>query len=68
MSMLFGERAAGWTVDLPFDGILAAVLPPGAFFGLAILLALRNLSIDRRAARTAARTERASDAPRDSHP
>ena len=30
------------TLDLPFDGMLAAVLPPGAFFGMAILLALRN--------------------------
>jgi electron transport complex protein RnfE len=54
MSMLFGETATAWTIDLPFDGILAAVLPPGAFFGLAILLALRNLAIDRRTARTRA--------------
>lgn len=30
-------------IDLPFGGMLAAVLPPGAFFGLAILLAIRNL-------------------------
>lgn len=42
-SMLVGERASSWVVDLPFDGMLAAVLPPGAFFGLAVLLALRNL-------------------------
>jgi Na+-translocating ferredoxin:NAD+ oxidoreductase RnfE subunit len=27
---------------LPFDGMLAAILPPGAFFGMAALLALRN--------------------------
>jgi len=47
LSMLFGERAAGLTIDLPFDGMLVAILPPGAFFGLAVLLALRNLLIDR---------------------
>lgn len=60
--LLFGDAAAGLELDLPFDGILAAVLPPGAFFGLAALLALRKYSIDRAAARrrAAARLERAS--------
>jgi Na+-translocating ferredoxin:NAD+ oxidoreductase RnfE subunit len=29
-------------VDLGFDGMLIAILPPGAFFGLAGLLALKN--------------------------
>jgi Na+-translocating ferredoxin:NAD+ oxidoreductase subunit E len=32
-------------IDLPFNGMLAAVLPPGAFFGLAALLALRNMIV-----------------------
>jgi electron transport complex protein RnfE len=50
-SMLFGEVANAWPVTLPFDGMLVAILPPGAFFGLAVLLALRNWSIDRRAQR-----------------
>jgi Na+-translocating ferredoxin:NAD+ oxidoreductase RnfE subunit len=31
--------------------MLVAILPPGAFFGLAALLALRTWSIDRRAQR-----------------
>ena len=35
--LLFGERAAGLRIELPFDGMLVAVLPPGAFFGMAIL-------------------------------
>jgi electron transport complex protein RnfE len=48
MSMLFGEVASSWSITLPFDGMLVAILPPGAFFGLAVLLALRNWSIDRR--------------------
>jgi electron transport complex protein RnfE len=56
MAMLFGETANGWTIDLPFDGMLVAILPPGAFFGLAVLLALRTWSIDRRAQRAAGLT------------
>lgn len=47
--LLFGERAAAIEIALPFDGVLAAVLPPGAFFGLAALLALRKYWIDRAA-------------------
>jgi electron transport complex protein RnfE len=42
LPMLLGETAAGWRLDLPFGGMLVAVLPPGAFFGMALLLALRN--------------------------
>ena len=44
---LFGEMAHSWTVQL-FDeqhGLLMALLPPGAFIGLGLLLALKN-SID----------------------
>jgi electron transport complex protein RnfE len=40
--LLGGEAARGLTVTLPFGGTLVAALPPGAFFGLALLLALRN--------------------------
>jgi len=57
MSMLLGTRAEGLTIDLPFDGMLVAVLPPGAFFGLAVLLALRSLIEERRAARRSARPD-----------
>lgn len=39
---LGGERSRWIMLDLPFDGMLVATLPPGAFFGLAVLLALRN--------------------------
>jgi electron transport complex protein RnfE len=41
MPMLFGPGAAGFTLNLPFSGMLIAVLPPGAFFGMAALLAVR---------------------------
>ena len=43
--MLLGDGAAGAELNLPFSGMLAAALPPGAFFGLALLIALRNLLI-----------------------
>lgn len=43
-SMLFGEQAQSWTLTL-FDanqGILLALLPPGAFITLGLLLAAKN--------------------------
>lgn len=42
---LFGSGATGWTVTvLPdYPGFLLALLPPGAFLGLGLLLALKNL-------------------------
>jgi electron transport complex protein RnfE len=60
MSMLFGEAAREWTITLPFDGMLVAILPPGAFFGLALLLAFRSWSMDKRAQRAARRAARTS--------
>jgi electron transport complex protein RnfE len=42
LAMLSGESSAGPALALPFDGMLVAILPPGAFFGMALLLALRN--------------------------
>jgi electron transport complex protein RnfE len=42
VEMLGGASGAWITLDMPFDGMLVAILPPGAFFGLAVLLALRN--------------------------
>jgi electron transport complex protein RnfE len=40
--LLGGDGARTLTLTLPFGGALVASLPPGAFFGLALLLALRN--------------------------
>ncbi|HAI68196.1 MAG TPA: electron transport complex subunit RsxE [Gammaproteobacteria bacterium] len=47
--VLFGEIAQGMTITLieDYQGFLLAILPPGAFFGLALLIALKNL-IDRK--------------------
>ncbi len=49
--LLFGEQARDWTITLVhnYDGFLLAVLPPGAFLGLGLLIALKNV-IDRRLA------------------
>jgi electron transport complex protein RnfE len=50
--MLFGERAQHWTIQVlgsDYPGFLLAVLPPGAFLGLGLLIALKN-DIDRRLA------------------
>jgi electron transport complex protein RnfE len=54
MPMLLGERYAGLELRLPFGGMLVAILPPGAFFGMAALLALRNRLTRERAAPAAA--------------
>jgi electron transport complex protein RnfE len=43
-SLLIGEEDL-FRIDLPWGGMLAAILPPGAFFGLAALLAVRNLLV-----------------------
>jgi len=43
---LFGEAARHWTIHIfaAEHGLLIAVLPPGAFIGLGLLLALKNLA------------------------
>lgn len=40
-ALLGGARLEWLALRLPFDGALVAALPPGAFFGVAALLALR---------------------------
>lgn len=47
--LLFGEGARGMTITVfaDYGGFLLAVLPPGAFLGLGLLIALKN-DIDRR--------------------
>jgi electron transport complex protein RnfE len=45
-----GDGGTGAGLQLPFDGMLVATLPPGAFFGMALLLALRNRLTASRAA------------------
>jgi len=52
--LLFGSWASHLTVTVlaNYHGLLIAILPPGAFMGLAMLIAAKN-ALDRRAARRA---------------
>ena len=47
--LLFGEGARAWefTLSADYPGVLMAILPPGAFIGLGMLIAAKNL-IDKR--------------------
>ncbi len=49
MDLLFGEMATHWHITLAdeYPNFLFAILPPGAFLGLGLLIALKNL-IDQR--------------------
>jgi electron transport complex protein RnfE len=61
IEQLAGDGSRGLTLQLPFGGMHTALLPPGAFFGIALLLALRNrLS----AASSADRKPASDEAPR----
>ena len=54
--LLFGDLGASLTITLVpgHPGFLLAILPPGAFIGLGLLIAARNWFQSRRAARAAA--------------
>jgi electron transport complex protein RnfE len=57
--LMFGEAARDWVIGAGSDypGFLLAILPPGAFIGLGLLIAVKNL-IDARFARRAVKTSR----------
>ncbi|MGM0677681.1 electron transport complex subunit E [Ectothiorhodospira marina] len=57
--LMFGEAARGLTITLVEDyrGFLLAILPPGAFIGLGLLLALKNWIDDRLERREARRRQ-----------
>jgi electron transport complex protein RnfE len=63
--MMFGPHAAAWRIEVlgaDYPGFLLAVLPPGAFFGLGLLIALKNFIDARLAAPRAARVVTAAPA------
>jgi len=45
MQLLFGPAAESWKIVLidDYSGFLFAVLPPGAFVGMGLLIALKNI-------------------------
>ena len=56
--LMFGAGAQWLTITLVHDyrGLLIAILPPGAFLGLGLLIALKNVIDSRRKARSVAVT------------
>ena len=63
--LMFGSSAANWgfVISENFKGMLLAMLPPGAFFGLGFLIAIKNI-IDKRVKKPVA-IPRNKDALRD---
>lgn len=58
MDLLFGEIAVNWQISLwdNYQDFLFMVLPPGAFFGMGILIALKN-GVDKKLADKAKKQE-----------
>ena len=53
--LLFGDAARNWTINFidGYSGFLLAILPPGAFIGLGLLIAAKNVLDHHRQKRTA---------------
>ena len=51
--LMFGDAAKNLTFSMgeDYNGLLLAILPPGAFFGLGLLIAVKNIVDNRRAAK-----------------
>ncbi|RMF19206.1 MAG: electron transport complex subunit E [Gammaproteobacteria bacterium] len=49
MELMFGETARQWTLHVfrDYPNVLFAILPPGAFIGLGLIMALKNIIDDR---------------------
>lgn len=62
--LLFGEGARDLSLEIVADyrGFLLAILPPGAFIGLGLLIAIKNI-IDRRRSRAAESAVATSSSP-----
>lgn len=43
--LMFGEAARTWTIHFSddYEGVLLAILPPGAFIGLGLIIAVKNM-------------------------
>ena len=61
--LMFGEAARGMTLKIEdFPGMLIAILPPGAFIGLGLLIMVKNLIDKRLAERQVAKSGYAEEA------
>ena len=62
--LMFGESALNWTMHFGdnYEGILLAILPPGAFLGLGFLIAIKNVIDQRLPKKTAVKVTEATPA------
>ena len=61
--LMFGEAARGLTLKIEdFPGMLIAILPPGAFLGLGLLIMVKNLIDKRLSERSPAKTAYSEEA------
>jgi electron transport complex protein RnfE len=63
--LMFGDVARNWTIRLfdDYGGFLLAILPPGAFIGLGLIIAAKNILDARAAARAHAASAEALPVP-----
>jgi len=63
LHLMFGEQARNLFLSLgdDYQGMLLAILPPGAFLGLGLLIALKNI-IDQRVSRATKESAQSTDA------
>ena len=64
LHLMFGEQARTllFTLGDDYQGMLLAILPPGAFIGLGLLIALKNI-IDNRAVKAVTQTTTSEEVP-----
>jgi len=57
-NLMFGDMAKNWTLVLvdDYNGLLLAILPPGAFLGLGFIIAAKNVIDKRQAQRSTKKT------------
>ena len=61
--LMFGDAAQSLTIvfNADYGGFLLAILPPGAFFGLAILIVVKNVIDERKTQSSVARVDAIAD-------
>jgi len=63
--LMLGEAATGWELTIidDYSGFLLAILPPGAFIGLGLIIAVKNIIDSRQPQKSSPKEEAATFAP-----
>jgi len=63
--LMLGEAATGWELTIidDYSGFLLAILPPGAFIGLGLIIAVKNIIDSRQPQKASPKEEAATFAP-----